>query len=261
MLQPKPQLQLDNYNGPLDLLLSLIEQQRLDITAISLAQVADQYMATVRSLPSPDPDAIAEFLVIGAKLLLIKTRALLPKPPAELAPAADDDVAAQLTRQLSEYKRFKEAAAQLRSREQAHRRAYVRVGTPPLPPAPPREELQLDVSLADLIAAMQRRMQLLLPLDEPTALLAPKIITIADVRARLHATLRQQAWTSFEDMLSLAMTRNEVIVTLWTVLELFKRQTIVIEQNKLFGTIAIGRGVAFEGDEGPEASDLGLEGE
>jgi segregation and condensation protein A len=238
----KPQLQLDLYNGPLDLLLSLIEQHRLDITAISLAQVADQYMQAVAQLESPDPDAIAEFLVIGAKLLVIKTRALLPKPPAELASADDEDVGDQLARQLAEYQRFKRAAAQLRAREEQGLRAYTRMDAPP--PGPPPA---LQVSLADLITAVQRRLQLMLPLDEEiVAMPAPKIITIAEVRSRLYTTLRQRAWVSFDDLLSLAISRNEVIVTLWTVLELFKRGAIVIEQDQLFGSISVGRGPAFD---------------
>lgn len=244
----KPHVQLDAYTGPLDLLLALIEQQRLDITAISLAQVAEQYMAAVRALAAPAPQAIAEFLVIGAKLLVIKTRALLPRPPAELASADDEDVGDQLARQLAQYKQFKAAAAQLRAWDQEGRRAYDRVGTPPLPPLPPPPTM-LNVSLAELVAAMQRRMQLVLPIDAPVALPTPKIITIADVRARIGAVLRAQRWTTFEDLLSLALTRNEVIVTLWTVLELFKREAIVIEQADMFGAITIGRGPAFDDGE------------
>lgn len=241
----RPQLHLERYNGPLDLLLTLIEQQRLDITEISLAQVADQYMAAVRTLEAPDPDAIAEFLVIGAKLLVIKTRALLPRPPAELAsPEADEDVGEQLARQLIEYQRFKQAAQQLRTWEQQGRRSYARHAAPPIPPQP--KPTQLDVSLHDLVTAMQRRMQLLLPLDEQIPMPVPKVITIADVRAHLNVVLRQQRRISFEDLLSLAFTRNEVIVTLWTVLELFKRGTVTVEQDDLFSPIMIARGPTFD---------------
>lgn len=242
----KPQLELANYSGPLDLLLGLIEQQRLDITAISLAQVAEQYMAAVAALERPDPDTIAEFLVIGAKLLVIKTRALLPRPPAELAPQDEEDAGEQLARQLRDYQRFKQAAGHLRAWEQAGLRAYGRIGPPPLPARRP-VETRLDVSLAELAATMQRRLQLLLLTnDEPVPLPTPKIITIADVRTRLVETLVRQRWISFEDLLGLALTRNEVIVTLWTVLELFKRQAIIFEQQALFGAIAIGHGPAFE---------------
>ncbi len=261
----KPQLQLDNYTGPLDLLLSLIEQQRLDITAISLAQVAEQYMTAVASLQAPSPAAIAEFLVIGAKLLVLKTRALLPRPPAELSPPEEEDVGDELARQLAEYKRYKLAAAQLREWEDAGYHAYARQASKIAALKPPRRVLpvdelpKLDVSLADLVATMQRRLQILLALEpEVVPMPAPKIIKVADVRRRIHDVLTHRPWTSFEDLLSLALTRNEVIVTLWTVLELFKRQQLTIEQDELYGTISIGRGVAFAADgehEGDEDSE------
>jgi segregation and condensation protein A len=245
----RPQIQLEIYSGPLDLLLSLIEQRQLDITAISLARVAEQYMQAVASVAAPDPDVIAEFLVIGAKLLVIKTRALLPRPPAEIAPKDEEDVGDQLARQLIEYRRFKQAAAQLREWEQEHRRAYARRAAPPLPP--PKPPAKLDVSLADLIAAVERRLQLMLPIeDEAVAMPRAKVITIADVRSRLHSVLRRQSWISFEDLLSLALSRNEVIVTLWTVLELFKRGVIVVGQERLFSPISIGRGPAFDAESG-----------
>ncbi len=249
--QSKPQIQLDNYTGPLDLLLGLIEQQRLDITAISLAKVAEQYMAAVASMQTPEPDTIAEFLVIGAKLLVIKTRALLPRPPAELL-AVDDELSGDdLARQLQEYQRFKAAAQHLRAWDERGNQAYTRQAEKILGLAtlPPRTPPVLDIGLADLVAAMQRRLQLLIPLAaEPTAMPVPKIITIADVRERVRDVLDQRAWTTFDDLLGLALTRNEVIVTLWTVLELFKRRYITIEQHDLFGSIAIGRGDGFTAD-------------
>lgn len=257
---PKPQLQLDNYNGPLDLLLSLIEQHRLDITAVSLAQVAEQYMAAVSALQTPSPAAIAEFLVIGAKLLVIKTRALLPRPPAELAPRDEEDVGDELARQLVDYKRFKTAATQLRQWEQAGYHAYARQASKISGLAAPRrvpavaQLVTLDVSLADLVAAMQHRLQLLLPLEaEVVPLPAPKIITIADLRTRIRSALTRRPWLTFDDLLSRALTRNEVIVTLWAVLELFKRQQIAIEQDELYGTISIGRGPAFDAAEAQAA--------
>ena len=74
-------------------------------------------------------------------------------------------------------------------------------------------------------------------------------VTIADVRGRVYDMLAMQQWLSFEDLLGFSLTRNEVIVTLWTVLELFKRQVIVFEQQGMFSTITIGRGELFAGRE------------
>jgi len=100
-----------------------------------------------------------------------------------------------------------------------------------------------------MLAAVQRRMQLLLPLETaPTGLPAPKIITVGEMSARIRKRLDTQPWFSFEDLLSTAGTRVELVVALWSVLELLKRRAIVVEQTELFGPIMIGRGAttAFE---------------
>ena len=106
----------------------------------------------------------------------------------------------------------------------------------------PRDE-RLDVTIGDMIAAVQRRMQLLLPLDPPELPLpAPKVITVAEMADRIRARLQVQGWVTFEDLLSLAARRVEVVVALWSVLELLKRGAIVVEQAELFGPIMVGRG-------------------
>jgi len=253
--EAKPQVTLDTFAGPLDLLLQLIEKEQLDITTISLAQVADQYMTAVNALHAPDPDMLAEFLVIGARLLLIKTRALLPKPPAELAPS-DEDSGEQLARQLHEYRRFKQAAAQLRAWETEGRRSFARTAPPPLPLVPPAAPAPLHIDLQDLVALVERRLKLIAAQADAVPLPVPKVVTIADVRGRIHDVLTTQQWFSFEDLLSFSLTRSEVIVTLWTVLELFKRQVIMFDQAGMFSTITIGRGPMFAGREAwDEVSD------
>jgi segregation and condensation protein A len=235
-------VQLPAFEGPLDLLLRLIEREELDITTIALAQVADEYLAQVRAMPAPDPAALSAFLVIAARLLLIKSRVLLPRPPAARGPDEPIDEGEELTRQLREYQRYKQAAALLRTWDEQGRRAYTRVAAPPTP-ALPRPNAPLDVTLDEMIAAVQRRMQLLLPFEDPAAPLpAPKIITVPEMADRIRDRLRRQAWFSFEDLLALAAQRVEVVVALWAVLELLKRRAIVVEQEQLFGPILIGRG-------------------
>jgi segregation and condensation protein A len=245
----KPIVSLPVFEGPLDLLLQLIEQQQLDITTIALAQVADQYLRAVRSTGKRGPAELAEFLAIGARLILIKTRALLPRPPAEAPRLQEEDVGDQLARQLREYSRFKQLAATLKEREADGLRSYARVGPPPLLPRPPVETLaKLDVSLDELVKVVERRLQLLREDEPPVSVPRPKTLTIAEVAGNVRRRLAAQPWITFDDLLSLAVTRNELIVTLWTVLELFKRQAITIEQEALFEPITIGRGPAF-GDE------------
>jgi segregation and condensation protein A len=234
-------VQIEGFEGPLDLLLRLIEREELDITTLALARVADAYLAYVRAMPAPDPADLSAFLLIAARLLLIKSRALLPRQPPPAPPDSSIDDAEQLVRQLREYQRYKQVAAVLRLWETEGRRSYARLAPPPLPA--PSGPPQLDVTLAQMIAAVQRRMQLMLPLEAPAVSVpAPKVITVADVGHRIRERLQQQEWLSFEDLLSLAVTRVEIVVTLWAVLELLKRHAVVAEQLELFGPIMIGRG-------------------
>lgn len=236
--------QLEGFEGPLDLLLRLIERAELDITSIALAQVTDEYLGHVRAMQTPDPAALSSFLLIAARLLLIKSRALLPRPPAPSSVEQPDD-AEQLVRQLQEYQRYKQAAGLLRSWEEQGRRSYVRVAAPALPKL--EAPTTLDVTLAEMIATIQRRMQLQLPLDEQAvALPAPKLLTVRDVSMLIHSRLLQQQWLSFEDLLPLSVRRVELLVTLWAVLEMLKRQSIIAEQQELFGPIMLSRGSAFQ---------------
>jgi segregation and condensation protein A len=232
---------LPEFEGPLDLLLRLIEREELDITTIALAQVADSYLEQVRSIEMPDPSALSAFLVIAAKLLLIKSRALLPRPVVAKNGEEVVDEGAELAQQLREYQRFKQAAALLRSLEERGLHTYTRAAAPPLPQLPRNKE-PLDVTLSEMLEAVQRRIQLLLPLDTPTPLPSPKVITVPEMAMRIEQRLQNQAWFSFEDLLSLSAQRVEVVVALWAVLEMLKRRAIVVEQERLFGPIMIGRG-------------------
>lgn len=237
------------FEGPLDLLLRLIEREELDITTVALAQVADQYLAHVRAMESPDPAALSAFLLIAAKLLVIKSRALLPRPKTGADAEEALSEGEELVRQLQEYQRYKQAAALLRSWEEQGRRSYTRAVAPPQPQAPPPSKI--EATLADMLAAVQRRMQLLMPLETPPgALPAPKAITVGEMALRIRDRLRGQAWFSFEDLLSEVVTRVELVVALWAVLELLKRRAIAVEQEELFGPIMVGRG--------PNLSDAAL---
>jgi segregation and condensation protein A len=126
-------VQIEGFEGPLDLLLRLIEREELDITTLALARVADAYLAYVRAMPAPDPADLSAFLLIAARLLLIKSRALLPRQPPPAPPDSSIDDAEQLVRQLREYQRYKQVAAVLRLWETEGRRSYARLAPPPLP--------------------------------------------------------------------------------------------------------------------------------
>jgi len=235
-------ISLPEFTGPLDLLLRLIERAELDITTIALASVADQYLAYVRTLEEVEPRELAEFVSLAARLILIKSRALLPRSP-NAAPDPIDEDAGQLAAQLELYRRFKQVADQLRHWQEQGRCTFGRL-------APPSEQLMLSTKvvmnyhLNDLLRALERRRQLQLPLDQPEAVVLPPRLTVAEVAARIRERLEHTAWFDFSDLLTDQPTTEEVIVSFWAMLELLKRRAIVIEQTILFGPIMIGRGVA-----------------
>lgn len=247
----RPILSLANFEGPLDLLLALIEQQHLDITAIALAEVADQYLAALHGAERVHPATLAEFVAIGARLLVIKTRALLPRTPSSTLRLEEEDPGEELARQLKEYSQFKVVATTLGARDAAGLRSYIRAVLPAAPAVPvPEERPALDITVDKLVALLERRLRLLASEQQPAIVLPrPKLLTIAEVTTELRSRLTSRPWITFDDLLSLAVTRAEVIVTLWTVLELYKRDVITIEQQTLFEFITLGRGPAFTAGE------------
>jgi len=227
------QVKLEVFEGPLDLLLQLIEKRELDITRISLAQVTDQYLEYIALLHEREATALADFLVIAAKLLLIKSQMLLPQPPPV---EEEEDVGDALVRQLIEYKKFKEAAQKLRQREEMGLRAYVRVAPPP------RLERTLDLeglTLDNLLEAVRRALAASPPAPPVSNMVAPITITIADKISQIEAALRRHGRISFNRLLARAVSRMEIIVAFLAVLELIKRRRIDVQQERAFGEIII----------------------
>ncbi len=224
------------FQGPLDLLLHLIEQEELDITKVALAQVTDQYLAYLAVLQEVEAEFLTDFLVIAAKLLLIKSQALLPKPPASLAGGEEDDLGEQLARQLLAYKRYKEAAQTLRRREDSGLRTFVRVAPPPK--IEPRLSMD-DVTLNDLVAAVQQALAIR-PADAPVGeVLSPVTVTIGQQMALIQDELATHQDVSFKRLLHRASSRVEIIVTFLAVLELIKQYAVDVRQNEPFGDIVI----------------------
>jgi segregation and condensation protein A len=237
---PTYQVSLAVFEGPLDLLLHLIERQELDITQVSLAQVTNQYLDHLAHISERNPDnaelrALADFLVVAAKLLLIKSRVLLPQPPAPPA-AEEEDVGEDLVRQLIEYKRFKEAANWLRKLEEQGLRSYVRLAAAP---ALERTIDLGDVSLADLLAAVRDVLAVKPPAPSVNGAVPPITITIADQMELIERKTAQRQRTSFRKLLEGVTSRLEVIVTLLALLEMVKQLRVTMVQDCLFGDIVI----------------------
>lgn len=235
------QIQLSVFEGPLDLLLHLIEREELDITTVALAKVTDQYLAYLAELERGQIKELADFLVVAAKLLLIKSQVLLPRPPS-LTPETED-VGDELVHQLQVYRRFKQVAALLHEREMQGLHGYVRIV--PLPPLEPQVDLG-EVTLDDLLAAVQEA------LDAKSAppigeVVAPIVVTVAEQIACIEERLTWQRQVCFREILSDTATSVEVIVTLLALLELIKQDRVRVRQERLFGEIIIERRIPAEG--------------
>lgn len=230
------QVRLPIFEGPLDLLLHLIEREELDITKVSLAQVTDQYLEYIGLLEELNAEILADFLVIAAKLLLIKSEMLLPRPPRAPGEEEEEDIGEELARQLIEYRRFKEAALGLKQREEMGLRTYVRVA--PLPKLERPLDLE-DVSLADLVEAVRRALDLRPPTPSVSNMVTPVTITVAEKMALIEERLESHRRVSFNRLLDQAASRLEIIVTFLAVLELIKLKGIVVQQERLFGEIVI----------------------
>lgn len=224
------------FEGPLDLLLHLIERQELDITAISLAQVTDQYLVYISQLEERNATNLADFLVVASKLLLIKSRLLLPSPPTLPDQEDAEEVGDDLVRQLIEYKKFKDVAAVLAGREEQGWRSYVRVG----PVSVSGRTLDLgDVSMEALAQLVRQALAITQPGPPVSTVIPPIIISITDQMERIKLVLIERLDVDFSELVAGAASRLEVIVTFLAVLEMVKQGWVSVEQQDLFGRIIL----------------------
>jgi segregation and condensation protein A len=222
------------YEGPLDLLLELIERAELDITTLAIAQVTDQYLSYLRSLSEHDAAEVSAFLVMAARLVQIKSAALLPRPPTIEHAASEEDDAEALARQLIQYRRFKQISELLGSREAANQRTYLRLAPPSI-----KVEARLDlsdVSLSDLISAARQIFSSQPDLPELSRVVALSRVTIREKINAILETLKHSTSSSFRALL-LTRSRAEIVVTFLALLELIKRQVIDAQQESLFSDI------------------------
>jgi len=232
------------YEGPLDLLLNLIERAELDITSVSLAMVTDQYLAYINSLEQINADEISAFLVIAAKLLQIKSEALLPRPPAR--EPGEEDIGQALVDQLRLYKRFKEIGVWLHERQDANLRTFLRIAPPP------KVEPKLDMSnltLEQLVAAAAEVFQREKDKKPLGDVIAPPRITIREKIDLISKTLREVQRTTFRALLDQGASRLEIVVTFLALLELVKRYRVSAHQEGLFSEIEFERMEEWGDDE------------
>ena len=237
-------VQTSVYEGPLDLLLNLIERAELNITAVSLASVTDQYLAHLRGLEQLIPDEISAFLVIAAKLVQINSEALLPRPP-EREPG-EEDPGVSLVEQLRLYKRYKEIAVWMEDRQSKNLRTFLRVAPPP------KVEPKLDLSnltLEKLLAAAESAFARGIEKKPLGTIITPPRVTIREKIDLITKTLKNIQRMTFSGLITDKASRVEVVVTFLALLELVKRYRVTAKQEVLFGDIEFERSEDWNDEE------------
>jgi segregation and condensation protein A len=229
------QVKLENFEGPLDLLLHLIRENQVDILNIPIALIAEQYLAYVKMMEELDLAVAGEFLVMAATLVHIKSRLLLPPEEPSEGEEPLEDPRTELVDRLLEYQRFKEVAGELAVRE-AEQGARFRRGGPPLVG---EVEGPLSLSLFDLLAAFRRVLQRaeggpVLEITRETLDVGQRLLHILDV-------LSGQSPVPFEALFAGQGSRAELIVTFLALLELLRRGLATARQSELFGEIMVYR--------------------
>jgi segregation and condensation protein A len=232
------------FEGPLDLLLQLIEHSELDITLVSLATVTDQFLEYIHQINEVEADEISAFLVIAAKLIQIKSAALLPRQP--IVDIESEDPGQSLIHQLQAYKQFKVISKWFLERENIGLRSYYRVAPPP------RIEARLDLSginLNDLVlSAVEILQQGREKPDLDSVLSSPKF-TIREKIALIQNHLKKGEKSKFSEFLEHSSSNLEIIVVFLALLELIKRNHVNAYQESLFTEILIEPLVVFNGDD------------
>lgn len=230
-------IRLEQFEGPLDLLLHLIKKNEINIYDIPMALITRQYLEHINLMKSLNLVVAGEFLVLAATLIHIKSKMLLPSEP-DGEEEEGQDPRAELVRQLLQYKQFKEAAYDLQDRERLWREVYRRA---PLPSATPREseETPLELTLFDLMDALQdvvRRAPSKALLE-----LTADHWTVKDRMNYILERLEESAAVPFDMLFSPTDGRLVLIVTFLGLLELMRLKLVRVFQPETFGAILLSR--------------------
>jgi len=235
-------VKLEVFEGPLDLLLYLIKRDEVDIYDISIERIAKQYLEYMEAFQVLNIDLAGEFIVMAANLLYIKSRTLLPREQQMPEEDVDeDDPRWELIRQLIEYKKFKEAAGQLRSREALQEKLFPRFpSTPEL--APSANLLVEEVGIFDLINAFQKLLKRLENKKrEDLREIFEENFTVSDKIEFLLRVIYDGIPMRFDECFAEAANRAEIVVTFLAMLELIRLKQLRVRQENHFEDIWIER--------------------
>lgn len=221
------------FEGPLDLLLDLIEKEKLDVTDVSLAQVANQFLKYLEDSKNVSPEYLADFLLVAGKLILIKSKAILPM--LELEKEEEEDIE-ELKARLVEYKKFKEVAKEFiklerRKKTLFSRQSYSGMKTIFCPPK--------KLSISNLQNIFENVLDKLPKVEVFTKETIKKVISIKDKIEYLKKSLTERMNLTFHSAIANKKDKVEIVVTFLAMLELIRNNAVIVEQEEMFGEIKI----------------------
>src|SRR4051812_6961357 len=235
---PEYKVKFEVFEGPLDLLLYLIKKEEVDIYEVNLTKLATQFIEHIETMRLLDLEIAGEFLVMAATLMYIKSRELLPVEQRQTPEGEDEgeDPRWELIRQLVEYKKFKDAAAQLAELEARQENIFPRV--------PPVLEFERDgthraeASLFDLLNAVNAVLQRFGKREDRRDIFEDKW-TVSEKIEQLMQSIAQRSTLKFSELFAGVTSRSEVVVTFLALLELIRLKQLTAVQSETFGDIEI----------------------
>ena len=233
-------VKLNIFEGPLDLLLFLIKREKIDIYDIPIANISQQYLEYLELMKLLDLEIAGEFLVMAATLIHIKSKMLLPPEETDAEEEEEEDPREELVRRLLEYKKYKDAAAQLEEIHQAQSDTFLRKGAGSKEKVMSPDGMEyFEASLFDLITAFRK------VLKEVSKEVFHKIIknefTVSDKIHQIYHVLSKKPKIYFSSLFGEAKNKDEMIVIFLAILELIKIREILVVQKDFFAEIEIMR--------------------
>lgn len=222
----------EKFEGPLQLLLELIEKEKLSISEISLSRVAEEYIQYVRSLEQADPEQLAEFLVVASQLMLIKSRSLLPNLSV---PEEEEASAEELEHRLAEYQKFRERAKLLAQLESGRKPIYVRDAYLAFAPVffPPQ------LTCADLAEAFRTFLAALPKIEKLVEEKMKRVVSLEERMRQIRLLVQGAVERAFSEIVKGSAEKIEVIVSFLAILELTKQKFVDVRQNGAFEDIMV----------------------
>lgn len=232
------EVKIDNFEGPLDLLLHLIKESKVDIWEISIADIAEEYLAYIQKMEKLNLDIASEYLVMASELIEMKSRMLLPRQEKEVGEEEEEDPKERLIRRLVEYQKYKEITKNFKELESLRQEFYTKA------PDNLKEYVEegvvpsSDVTLEDLMLAFQKflnRKELEKPLQTTVT---KKEITVEERRKSIRDILTKRKRVDFFELFEV-VTKEYIVVTFLAILEMAKKQELLIKQESDFSQIMI----------------------